>query len=96
MVQTERDKASIDELGVRIYHASIKRQLTDQQLNMLVAIDVNTGEYEVAESSIMASKRLRKRVPDADIFVLRHGPIIVGRIPRWHSDEVDKSWSRVR
>lgn len=96
MVQTDAEKEEISTRGKQIYFETIKERLTDDQLNMLVAIDVNSGEYEVSESMIDASRRLKQRVPSAEVFILRHGPIVVGRMNIWPTDGVDDSWSLVK
>ncbi len=95
MVQTNAERDAVAARGKKIYFETIKDKLTDDQLDMLVAIDVDSGEYEVAESMIDASSRLRQRVPSADVFILRHGPIVVGRMNIWSADGVDESWSLV-
>ena len=83
-----RDKTEIRqtvERGEELYHLSIKHELTDDQLGLYLAIDVNTGEYEIGESSMSVTLELRDRVDNADVYVMRHGgmPVLTfgGYIP---------------
>ena len=39
----------------------------------VVAIDVNTEEYEIADSALDAATALLARLPDADIWLIRIG-----------------------
>ena len=52
---------------------SIKDQLSDDQLGLFLAIDTNTGEYEVGDSSMAVTDALHVRVEGADVYVKRHG-----------------------
>ena len=56
----------------RFYFEHIKDQLTDADKNRYVAIDGNTGEWEIGDVSEEVTERLRARVPDALIYKLRH------------------------
>ena len=69
-----RSQAEIDSATKRAdyyYHNRIKHQLTDADKGRYVAIDVKTGEWEIADGR-EAVDHLRKRVPDAEIHLLRH------------------------
>lgn len=56
----------------RFYFEHIKDQLTEADKNRYVAIDGNTGEWEIGDVSEQVTDRLRARVPDALIYKLRH------------------------
>ena len=60
-------------LGDEIYETNIKRQVEDAHHGKIVAIDVNSGDYAIADTVSAASKRLRKRSPDADVWSVRVG-----------------------
>jgi hypothetical protein len=46
---------------------------TDDNIGKIIAIDVDTGDYEIDRDGLTASKRLRARHPDAVILGLRIG-----------------------
>lgn len=54
------------------YFDHIKDQLTDADKNRYIAIDGNTGEWEIGDVSEEVTERLRARVPDALIYKIRH------------------------
>ena len=60
-------------LGDEIYERNIKRQVEDAHHGKIVAIDVNSGDYAIGDTVSAASKRLRKRLPDADVWSVRVG-----------------------
>ena len=53
------------------YFNSIKDKLSDADKGRYVAIDANTGEWEIDDTR-NAVRRLRARVPDADIHTIAH------------------------
>ena len=93
MLRTQEETTRIGEMGTKLYHERIKHQLTDAQLGMMLAVDVNSGEYEVGGDYNDLFERLTERVPDSQIVYLRHGPVSVGY---WGGQpEEDDSWIRV-
>ncbi|MCY4474366.1 MAG: hypothetical protein OXC83_02900 [Chloroflexi bacterium] len=85
MVRPQSEIKRTVDRGEAIYDASIKDQLSDDQLGMFLAIDTNTGEYEIGKSSMSVTLKLHDRVDDADVYVMRHGgmPVLTfgGYIP---------------
>jgi len=59
--------------GNKIYASQIKSEVEAGNHGRIVAIDIETGAYEVADDSLTAAKLLLKRYPDAQIFGLRVG-----------------------
>lgn len=60
----------------------IDREFTGNQ-NKIVAIDIETGSFEVAEDLVTAAKHLSARVPDAQTWFVRVGhPAVVGEAYR--------------
>lgn len=59
--------------GQSIYERSLRAQLEPQHQGEVVAIDINTEAYEVAEDVLAACEKLLARMPDADIWVVRVG-----------------------
>ena len=66
------------------YFDRIKDQLTEADKNRYIAIDGNTGEWEIGDVSEEVTERLRARVPNALIHKLRHLTLAVeyiGAVP---------------
>ena len=52
-------------LGREIYKRDILPQVRDDHFGEYVAVDAETGEWEIADSTMEAVDRLRERCPDA-------------------------------
>ena len=59
--------------GTAIYEQRIGPQVEARNLGKVVAIDVDSGDFEVAEDTLTASQRLLARQPDAQIWCVRIG-----------------------
>ena len=55
----------IARLGDEIYLRDILPKAKDDHFGEYAAIDVETGDWEIAESTMIAADRLRERRPDA-------------------------------
>jgi hypothetical protein len=66
-------------LGKQIYEDDLRTRLEPENDGKIVAIDVDTKEFEVAESVISATQRLLARLPDAQIWCVRVGHRAVHR-----------------
>ena len=77
MVRSKEETEAVGERGLAIYESDIAPQLTDNDRGRYVAIDVNTGEWEIDDTR-EASSRLRARILNPDIFLLRHIDIVTG------------------
>jgi hypothetical protein len=60
-------------LGTEIYERQIRRQVEEGNRGRIVAIDVDSEDFEVAEDSLTAAKRLLARLPNAQIWCVRIG-----------------------
>ena len=60
-------------LGEAIYHDRIRSLVEADHKGKIIAIEVDGGEYEIAETALIASRKLRERVPDAETFSVRIG-----------------------
>ena len=60
-------------LGDEIYDRAIRHRVEAEHHGKIVAIDVDSGDYTVADTGLAASERLRKLRPDADVWCLRIG-----------------------
>jgi len=59
--------------GDEIYDRDVRSQLEPQHNGEIVAIDLDTGAWEVDPDEITAAHRLEARHPDAQIWVVRVG-----------------------
>jgi hypothetical protein len=51
----------------------VRQQVEEGNHGRIVAIDIETGAFEVADDTIAATGRLYERVPDAQPWVIRIG-----------------------
>jgi hypothetical protein len=65
--------------GHEIYESQVCPHVEEGNDGKIVAIDIETGAFEVANDSLTAAKQLLKRYPDAQIFGIRIGPHAVHR-----------------
>jgi hypothetical protein len=66
--------------GNEIYANSVRSQVEEGNYGKIVAIDIETGAFEVADDSLTAAKQLLKIYPDAQIFGIRIGYMAVHRL----------------
>ena len=59
--------------GDDVYERLVRPHVEAGHLGKIVAIDVDTGAFEVAEDTLTASQRLLARYPDAQIWCIRIG-----------------------
>ena len=74
--QASYERGEITRRGNRLFEQEIRQQLpADAEARKFVAIDVETGDFEVDESDVKAMDRLEGRNPDAEgrIFLRRVG-----------------------
>jgi hypothetical protein len=72
----------IARLGDDIYERTIRQKVESSHYGKVVAIDVNSGEYEVADNVLLAARALRARVPGAEVWCVRVGHDALYRIGR--------------
>jgi hypothetical protein len=60
-------------LGDEIYERNIRPQVEASLKGEIVAIDIETGDWEIGGGEMAASRRLRARRPDAQTWVVRVG-----------------------
>jgi hypothetical protein len=59
--------------GNEIYELQVRPQVEQGNHGKIVAIDIETGAFELAKDTINAADRLLKRFPDAQIWCVRIG-----------------------
>lgn len=73
MPERRLPREEIGDRGVQIYENKLRSILEPQFNGQFVAIDVESGDYEVASEARDASIRLRERHPEAQVLVERVG-----------------------
>lgn len=73
-------REEIVQRGKEIYERNIRPLVEAGNEGRVVAIDVLTGEYELAGNATVSSGQLRARLPEAVIFFMRVGYPTMARI----------------
>jgi hypothetical protein len=71
--QPRYSKEEFARRGDEIYKSQVRQQVEEGNHGKIVAIDIETGAFEVADTSMMAVDRLYEREPDAQPWVIRIG-----------------------
>jgi peptide subunit release factor RF-3 len=71
--QRRYSKEELARRGRELYESGIRQQVETGNEGKIVAINIETGEYEVGETVIAATNRLFERNPDAQPFGIRIG-----------------------
>lgn len=71
--QPRYSKEEFAQRGDKIYESQVRSQIEAGNSGKIVAIDIETGEFEVADDLVAASKRLLARLPDAQTWFVRIG-----------------------
>jgi hypothetical protein len=78
--QPRYSKEEFARRGDEIYESQVRQQVEDGNHGKIVAIDIETGAFELAEAPRIAVDRLYNRYPDAQPWVIRIGHRSVFRI----------------
>ena len=75
MASTKRryPKEEIARRGDAIYETDVAPHLTADDKGKFVALDVDSGAYDIDADELAACHRLRDRFPDAQIWLVRVG-----------------------
>ncbi len=68
-----RPKEEVARLGREIYERDIRHQVEADHYGEVIAIDVDSGDYAIADTASVAAKRLRAQRPDAGVWLMRVG-----------------------
>ena len=81
MTTTRRkyEKHEFARLGDELFEQAIRSRLDSVDDDQFVAIDIESGEFEVDADEQQASRRLRDRIPTAQIWIRRKGSRFVRR-----------------
>ena len=73
MPDNKNEKEDTADIGRAIYNEKILPKLGPEYKGKVVVIDVNSGDYEIADKHMTAATRLRERRPDAYTWAERVG-----------------------
>ncbi|MGB3787843.1 MAG: hypothetical protein WA949_07525 [Phormidesmis sp.] len=59
--------------GTEIYESQIRPKVEEGNRGKIVAIDIDSGAFEVDKSTMIAADKLIERYPDAQIWCVRIG-----------------------
>lgn len=81
MASTQRrySKEEFARRGDAIYERDVRPRLKDEDMGKFVAIDIETGNYEIDPDELTACDRLRARIPNAQTWLVRAGSPYVHR-----------------
>ena len=71
--QPRYSKEEFARRGNEIYESQVRPIVEKGNYGKIVAIDIETGAFEVADTPIAATDRLYERFPDAQPWVIRIG-----------------------
>jgi hypothetical protein len=72
-VKRRHSKEEFAKRGDAIYQKNILPKLAAKDVGKFLAIDIETGEYEIAADERKAGDKLRARLPEAQIWMVRIG-----------------------
>ncbi|NEQ95378.1 MAG: hypothetical protein F6K30_01380 [Cyanothece sp. SIO2G6] len=68
--QPRYSKEEFARRGDEIYETQVRSQVEAGNDGKIVAIDIETGAFELADDTMVATRQLYKRVPDAQPWVV--------------------------
>ena len=72
--QPRYSKEEFAQRGDEIYKSQVRQQIDEEiDRGRIVAIDIETGAFEIAKNTMLASDRLLEKYPDAQIWCIRIG-----------------------
>ncbi|MGV0025098.1 hypothetical protein [Phormidesmis priestleyi] len=77
--QPRYSKEEFAQRGDEIYESQVRSQVEEGNHGKIVAIDIETGAFEVADEILPATDRLFERLPDAQPWIVRIGHRAVHR-----------------
>lgn len=78
--QPRYSKGEFARRGQEIYNSTVRPQVEQGNHGKIVAINIETGAFELAKDSLTASDQLLARYPDAQIWFVRIGHRAVHRV----------------
>jgi hypothetical protein len=79
-MQASQTAAEIVRRGEELYNRQIKPVVDPANIGKYIAININSGEYEIGDDYMALSRDMQARQPGAELCVLRIGFPTLGRI----------------
>lgn len=70
---TDKNRSTIGEQARELYERLRPQIETPENIDKLIVMDVDSGDYEIDEMGIESSRRLQARHPGAELYALRIG-----------------------
>lgn len=83
--QPRYSKEEFARRGRAIYEERVRQQVEEGNTGRIVAIDIETGEFEVADDTLAAAGQLYARCPDAQPWLIRIGHRALHRFGASHA-----------
>jgi peptide subunit release factor RF-3 len=77
--QPRYSKEEFAQRGDALYESEVRQQVEEGNHGKIVAIDIETGAFEVADDILPATDQLFERLPDAQPWIVRIGHRVVHR-----------------
>ena len=71
--QPRYSKEEFAQRGDALYESEVRQQVEEGNHGKIVAIDIETGAFELADDTMLAARQLYARVPDAQPWLIRIG-----------------------
>ena len=78
-VKRRYSKEEFARRGDATFEKVVRSHLKSQDVGRFVALDIDTGDFEIDDNELTACDRLRARHPDAQIWMVRAGSRYVHR-----------------
>lgn len=75
--QPRYSKKEFARRGNELYESQVRSQVEEGNYGKIVAIDIETGAFAVADDLLTAAKQLSAQVPDAQTWFIRIGHLAV-------------------
>ena len=73
VLQPRYTKEEFAQRGDALYESQVRSQVEEGNRGKIVAIDLETGDFEIGKNEIIACDRLEARHPEAQIWIVRIG-----------------------
>jgi hypothetical protein len=71
--QPRYSKEEFAQRGDALHESEVRQQVEEGNHGRIVAIDIETGVFEVADDVVTASEQLLEQIPDAQTWFIRIG-----------------------
>ncbi len=73
MPDAKYSRAEVAARGEAIYEQEIRHKVESQSKGQYLVLDIETGEYEIDQDDLVATKRVMAKCPNAVLYGLRIG-----------------------